>query len=75
MLYATDNCGNLIMDRKCEPPPLTLEKSEEMPILGIPIMAFTDEKTQLVGKKNSDRLWQIFSKMILNCANFSASNK
>ena len=60
------------MERNCKPPALTLEQSESMPILGIPIMAFQDEKSKLVGKKNSDRLWQIFSKMILNSANMSS---
>jgi len=56
------------LTRKQSVPQLKVEESNEIPIMGLPLITYKEQE-MLTGKDSSDKLWQVFSKMILFSAN------
>mmetsp|Transcript_1847 Transcript_1847/g.2502 ORF Transcript_1847/g.2502 Transcript_1847/m.2502 type:complete len:99 (+) Transcript_1847:655-951(+) len=55
-------------------PDLQVEKANEIPIQGLPLVSYNPEK-KLVGKEKSDTLWQVFSRMIIHYANMKGDTR
>ena len=64
--YELDESGEPILQSKRYVPKLVLEETSSIPIMGLPLITFDNEKG--CEKARSDKLWGLFAGMIVEGA-------
>ena len=64
--YELDESGEPILQSKRHIPKLVLEETSGIPIMGLPLITFDNEKEG--DKERSDKLWGLFANMIVEGA-------
>jgi len=73
--YELDHQGRPILETRQRVPKLSLEQSSEIPIMGLPLMTFSKSNVRMHAKEHSDKLWGLFSNMIVLSAHSEDAQK
>ena len=73
--YELDPEGRPILETTQRVPRLSMEQSSEIPIMGLPLMTFSKSNVSVGAKEHSDKLWGLFSNMIMLSAHSENAGK